>query len=655
MKHNESRQEGLSCSSCTFMNKTDSIACQICRKTLDRIDNSDMKLCSNNSCKRDGIEVEGGILASINDPDFSVTIEKPDPDFSDTLKDFGGENSNQCGMNNDADKNHVECQYKHSSGRTRSKRLKRPSEMEVMAEKVNERLIKLKRGLGNSLETEYGLDLPSHLPPFDQVTLLNEDKMGLCDRNPNCLCPFKKVIRQYSGKISDKKSLSTKRVQQYHEFIDHEENKSSLVLSSLSKQNGRIIVRVPPGLCNLGATCYLNSQLQCLASFPPFCKGILSLDASAYKCVSIKNVLHQLQAILAQIRYGSSNDAVDAKAFVESLGLVEDEMQDPVEFSRLLLDKLEQSLRELHASNPERSLVTDIFRGKCRFNTQCLTCKKSVVSPTENFYDLLLPISSIPSRSCNEVKSMKTKGGYSVQSSIDAHLSHETLNGSNQYQCCNCGCNRDAIRSFEITELPKILSIQLSRYSYSNGIKTKVRKAVQVDRKLYITCNDGTIRTFVLVALQHHLGGGADTGHYIAETMDWTIGQWFKHDDEKVIMEDNPNLNMKNSKSGQGNSTSSQSVYSLFYASIDYISDNITVITKEPFLDVVQNVLNHSKKLERETGKSLASKSKLVDALRNESDQKGTSNKINILLQPSLVCNNCFGFRLQLVTSTKIG
>merc|ERR1712238_121683 len=32
----------------------------------------------------------------------------------------------------------------------------------------------------------------------------------------------------------------------------------------------------PPGMRNLGATCYLNSQFQCLASNPVFLKGVLS-------------------------------------------------------------------------------------------------------------------------------------------------------------------------------------------------------------------------------------------------------------------------------------------------------------------------------------------------------------------------------------------
>eukprot|EP00536_Pseudo-nitzschia_multiseries_P012529 jgi/Psemu1/208944/e_gw1.484.17.1 len=106
----------------------------------------------------------------------------------------------------------------------------------------------------------------------------------------------------------------------------------------------RATIALPPGIQNLGATCYLNTQLQCLAQNPVFLDGIFSWR-QVHPTHTMNGVMTKLQKLLAQMLVGGESTYTSLD-FSNALGIQHDEQQDPNEFARLLFDRMEESFQQ---------------------------------------------------------------------------------------------------------------------------------------------------------------------------------------------------------------------------------------------------------------------------------------------------------------------
>jgi len=92
--------------------------------------------------------------------------------------------------------------------------------------------------------------------------------------------------------------------------------------------------------------------------------------------------------------------------------------------------------------------------------------------------------------------------------------------------------------------------------------------------------SDATSNVYVLFAVQNHSGKSADSGHYVAEVMDWTTGVWFECNDESVKMLDN-------GPSGVYGNNGCSRAYNLFYVKQDYLARQVkkTVLGDDAKID----------------------------------------------------------------------
>ena len=128
------------------------------------------------------------------------------------------------------------------------------------------------------------------------------------------------------------------QIQDCHDSLFYPTGDESSSKSLAKGEIEKVELSQPSGLRNLGATCYLNSQLQCLAQNLGFIHGLFSWkkpsDSSGGSNGSkrMTEVLSHMQSILARMRYGPDRVLCTNK-FASALNLENNEMQDPNEVS----------------------------------------------------------------------------------------------------------------------------------------------------------------------------------------------------------------------------------------------------------------------------------------------------------------------------------
>jgi ubiquitin carboxyl-terminal hydrolase 48 len=320
---------------------------------------------------------------------------------------------------------------------------------------------------------------------------------------------------------------------------------------------------VPAGLNNLGATCYVNSVLQCLFMNVAFRRGLYLVE-SKLAC-SNGSIVHQLQALFAELQSGVCK-SVDSTDFISSVQIDRGVQQDGQEFLKLLLSLLESQLAKSQDQEVQQ-LVQGLFKGRSSYATTCETCGRASDASRRlvDFYELELNV----------------KGIHTLAQSLEQYLSEERLDGDNQYSCDFCKTSVDACRKVRIHALPTYLCFQLKRFVFD--LQTLERKKATdrfrfpqtIDMKPHVT-QDGwgnsnsagerqdssasasvsgrgegvgrrgeaeggpteasEVYDYELAAILLHKGASARSGHYVAHVKHEITGQWWLFDDETVTL-----------------------------------------------------------------------------------------------------------------------
>ncbi|XP_046404001.1 ubiquitin carboxyl-terminal hydrolase 36-like isoform X3 [Ischnura elegans] len=309
---------------------------------------------------------------------------------------------------------------------------------------------------------------------------------------------------------------------------------------------------VGAGMSNLGNTCYLNATLQALFHIPSFCNWLMSeldhdenngckeLDENGEKCIIcamattlkiVRNksggimkpylIYNRLKSICKHMSYGRQEDAH--------------------EFLRYLLEKMELSYlerfkgRQLENASKETTPVHRIFGGYLRSEISCLFCKGTSTT-FQHFQDLMLDI----------------RRSSSLDDALQLFFSRENLEGDDggvgeggdAYKCGKCHIKGRCVKRSSIQIAPKVLCIQLKRFTAVGGKLVKhLSYPEKLDMSPYLDYrHTGQLNSsypaqrplmYHLTSIVSHSGASMNSGHYTA-TAKTPNGAFYEFDDTYV-------------------------------------------------------------------------------------------------------------------------
>ncbi len=300
------------------------------------------------------------------------------------------------------------------------------------------------------------------------------------------------------------------------------------------------------GLDNVGNTCFMASVLQCLSNIYGFKRSVRG-GAGAGR------LTEALEDLLVRLHSGSSGSTNPA-AFKREVARFAPrfsgyQQQDAQEFLRFLLDGLHEELNVNkgvklpaiddsndvnlsdafkanraweHYEGRNFSPITALFAGQLVSRVTCAAC--GYASTTfDPFMDLSLPI--------------PRGSGCTLMDCLDEFMARETLD--DLYRCDKCHKRTRATKQLGIYRLPRVLVLQLKRFSSSLSSYSRAKITTDVSFPIdgldVTALNEGGQGPGVydLVAVSCHTGslGG---GHYTAYCRAGPGMQWYDYNDSRV-------------------------------------------------------------------------------------------------------------------------
>ncbi|KAH3760807.1 ubiquitin carboxyl-terminal hydrolase 48 [Pelomyxa schiedti] len=298
------------------------------------------------------------------------------------------------------------------------------------------------------------------------------------------------------------------------------------------------------GLQNLGATCYMNSVLQCIFG-DVYLRDLLyhlnpALDAPVVSkkkeeektsprredpvIVALRRrICSELQSLLLNMTY-SVHRTHSPVSFTTTLQIQTSIQQDPHEFYSLLLNRIEEqfALSHRHDLLP---IFSSLVTGEIAYQTQCGSCK-SIINSADPFFEIKLNCKDHPS----------------IDECLVDYFKDEPIL---DFQPCRCP-NVKITRSARISRLPGVLKLHLIRFSFNPvaGREEKIMTRIAFDTRLNLRnfVANGTVDpkdksypdSYDLFAIICHIGVSVHGGHYIAYVLHPETNSWWKCDDTRI-------------------------------------------------------------------------------------------------------------------------
>jgi len=321
------------------------------------------------------------------------------------------------------------------------------------------------------------------------------------------------------------------------------------------------------GLNNIGATCYMNSTLQCLSNTNKLTEYFLTKYKQGPNRI-MANVYHKLLLNLWDIKM--NNKSYSPYEFKEVLskenplfaGITANDSKDLINF---LIERFHQELNEVKINNNNNnninaqdqtneqlmlnsfikefkekynSPISDLFYGLIETKSQCQGCQ--IIKYNFQVYSFLeFPLQQVNQYCYNNGKrplfnNDGTNPDVALYECFDYYQKIDLMNGENQMYCNFCNKLYDSLYSTIIYSSPLILIINLNR-GRGAVYECKVNFPEQLILYNYIIFKDG-YTAYQLYAVICHLGPSSMSGHFVAYCRNRIDNKWYLYNDGMISL-----------------------------------------------------------------------------------------------------------------------
>eukprot|EP01061_Rhynchopus_euleeides_P023035 TRINITY_DN37559_c0_g1_i1.p1 TRINITY_DN37559_c0_g1~~TRINITY_DN37559_c0_g1_i1.p1 ORF type:complete len:447 (+),score=140.69 TRINITY_DN37559_c0_g1_i1:114-1454(+) len=339
----------------------------------------------------------------------------------------------------------------------------------------------------------------------------------------------------------------------------------------------------PPGLTNLGNTCFMNAVLQCLLRTERFVESIRRADVGAATTTSATTPMSyrsydtprssaaapsaksrgELTAAFKTLlndatrSYGDSYASVAPSALKSAVGRWRSSFmgygqQDAQEFLRFLLEGIHEEvkrnkgpavyeeMKDIDGEHPadtsqrwwayhkrrDDSDVYDVFGGQLKSAVTCGTCGTEHLA-FDPFLDLSIPVPVSRYRR------------FGLKDAILRFTDKEHLDGADKFHCRKCKEAKRSTKQLSVMRLPNVLVIHLKRFERGfSKVSDEVEVPASLDMRDCLDKDAHHLREnsdtrYRLYGIVNHMGS-LWGGHYTALAKDAKAAEWFLFDDSRV-------------------------------------------------------------------------------------------------------------------------
>jgi ubiquitin carboxyl-terminal hydrolase 8 len=315
------------------------------------------------------------------------------------------------------------------------------------------------------------------------------------------------------------------------------------------------------GLQNIGATCYINTIIQCLLSCEPFRKFILSNDymdrlksTDSLDSLDDKNnyyLVKELESIFRSMWVdGNSLNPLRFLKFLKiKFDFIDINTQNDIhEILLLILNKINEEIKvdnytELLKNKQDINFKTEYDKLKYVCNEKWIELNKNEYSElNELLYNH--SISQIVCGNCNYIHHNHEsscvidleipKNEVDLKTCFINYLGKDKLNidDENKWKCDECGTSNESDKIIKYWDLPQVLIISLKRFFYDKNTNRMSKNNSIVNIPFNLDLSDCVIQdkeyNYKLQSVGIHLGN-IYGGHYVSlvrknnEDKIWTI------------------------------------------------------------------------------------------------------------------------------------